>query len=65
MLGGPNQSNMETQRGWKLALLGWKALGLALETFFLAIGEAMIASPQGLALYGEAVWAFSALALLP
>ena len=58
MLVGPNRSNTKIQGGWRLALMCWIVLGLALalETFFLA---EVIASPRG-----EAIWALSALALL-
>ena len=46
-----------------LAFLGWKALDLALEAFFLAVGEVSIASPYELASQDEATWVLSALAL--
>jgi len=48
----------------EFTLLGWKALGLALEDLFLVVGEARIASPCELASHNEAVLAFRALALL-
>ena len=54
MLTGTNQSNTKTREDWLLALLGWKALSLALTAFFLIIGEARIASPDDLASHGEA-----------
>ena len=55
---------METQGDWKLALLGWKALGLASKVLILVIGEAKIASPHDLASHSEASIALSALAPL-
>ena len=38
-----------------IAFLGWKALGLALKTGFLVVGEARIGSPEELASRGKAV----------
>jgi len=46
---------METRGDWKLAPLGWEALGLALKAFFLAIGEARMASLERVVSQGETI----------
>ena len=67
---GLNRSDTETRGDWMWAYWGWKAFDLALESFLLAVGKVVIASPQGLALPqglaspSEALRALSILALL-